>query len=107
MNGISISEKPTHQVDIKDGKVVITTQVEAKLVLLQHYQQLDVRTPPALFYTVKYENTIDMSKGVDQDGYPLVLQTKISFVKKKPVTNQNFVNFIWLVFGRGRLKRSF
>lgn len=83
MNGISISEKPTHQVDIKDGKVVITTQVEPKLVLLQHYQQLDVRTPPALFYTVKYETTIDMSKGVDQDGYPLGLQTKISFVKNK------------------------
>ena len=94
MNGISISEKPTHQVAIKDGKVVITTQVEPNLVLLQHYKQLDVRTPPALFYTVNYETTIDMSKGVDQDGYPLGLQTKISFVKNKqplnktPVINQ-------------------
>lgn len=83
MNGISISEKPSHQVAIKDGKVVITTQVEPNLVLLQHYKQLDVRTPPALFYTVNYETTIDMSKGVDQDGYPLGLQTKISFVKNK------------------------
>ena len=83
MNGISISEKPTHQVDINKGKVVITTQVEPRLVLLQHYQQLDVRTPPALFYTVKYETAIDMSKGVDQDGFPLGIQTKISFVKNK------------------------
>jgi hypothetical protein len=82
-HGLSTNTKSENFVDIKDNKIVVTTITDHSLYINTQYKELDldVSKDSTKFYTYKIETTIDMTKGVDKDGYPLGMEAKISVEK--------------------------
>lgn len=82
-HGLNTNTKSENFVDIKDNKIVVTTITDHSLYINTQYNDLDLdlSKESTKFYTYKIETTIDMSKGVDKDGYPLGMEAKISVEK--------------------------
>ncbi|SFS70388.1 hypothetical protein SAMN02910357_01396 [Succinivibrio dextrinosolvens] len=82
-HGLNTNTKSENFVDIKDNKIVVTTITDHSFYINPQYNELDldVSKESTKFYTYKIETTIDMTKGVDKDGYPLGIEAKISVEK--------------------------
>lgn len=79
--GIDLSLSNGTVVDIKDNKIVISINVKPMLKLHDSFHDLGGTTEEVHLFGFKYETTIDMTKGVDEKGYPLGLENKFYFEK--------------------------